>query len=401
MIASIESRRSAYKIFREAFAGYAFGTAGIIAGTIVAFQLDIFSLSPWSVAVYPAILSARGIIGGLFGGRLSTALHLGTVFPRLLRNTKNFSALFNAVITITCEVSIIMSLVSTVAGSLLWGIALSDFPNLLAVISATMALGLSIALVTVGVSFVSFRRGLDPDVFLYPAVASMSDVFITLFYIFVLSMFFSSPSFGRWIVASLGLSLIVLALFSLIKNFREKEFLKTIKESLFTLVLVAIVVNITGTVLNRISAAAAGEGEIYTVFPALMAIIGDVGAVVGSTATTKLAVGMLNVSLSDVKNHSREILSAWAASIIMFLLFSFMSLSIHGTLSLWLFLRFTLLLLVTNVIAASAIILVSYAIAILSFKRGLDPDNFVIPIESVVADSVTSVGLLAALFLIG
>ena len=34
-------------------------------------------------------------------------------------------------------------------------------------------------------------------------------------------------------------------------------------------------------------------------------------------------------------------------------------------------------------------------------KKGLDPDNFVIPIESTLADSITTIALLIALFLTG
>lgn len=401
MISSGRSRGTAFKIFREALAGYMFDVGGIVAGTIIALQLDTFSVSPWSIAVYPAILSARGIIGGLFSGRLSTAFHLGIMFPRISKNTKSFRMLANAVITLTFEVSIIMSLFSTVFGSILWGIPLADFPNILAVISATMTLGLIIALVTIGVSSISFRHGLDSDVFLYPAVSAVSDVLITLFYIFVLSLFFSSSPFGQWLVVSLGLFLMILALISLLRNFRAKEFTRTLKESFFTLIFVAVIVSITGTVLNRISVSVTKESEVYIVFPALMAIIGDVGAVVGSTATTKLAVGLLDVSFSDVRNHLREIFCAWTASLVIFVFFSVLALSIRRTFSLELFLKFTSLLLVTNIIAASAIILISYAVAILTFQKGLNPDNFVIPIESVLADSITSIALLVALFLVG
>ncbi len=393
-------RGRTFKIFKEALAAYAFDIFGIVAGTIIFFQLDVFSITPWSVAVYPAILSARGIIGGLFSGRLSTALHLGTIFPRIFKNTKNFRMLSSAVITLTFEVSVIMSLFSMFLGSFFWGITLADFPNILVVILATMTLGLFTALVTVSVSSISFKHGLDPDVFLYPAVSAMSDVLITLSYIFVLSLFFSSNSFGQYFVALLGLFLIILALHSLLRNFKEKEFIKTLKESFLTLIFVAITVNVTGTVLNRISAAITGRSEVYIVYPALMAIIGDIGAVVGSTATTKLAIGLLKASFFDMRNHLKEIFCAWSASIIIFMFFAFLSLTIHGTLTQHLFLRFSLVLLITNVIAASAIILISYAVAILTFQKGLDPDNFVIPIESVLADSITSVALLVALFLV-
>jgi len=50
--------------------------------------------------------------------------------------------------------------------------------------------------------------------------------------------------------------------------------------------------------------------------------------------------------------------------------------------------------------AVTAIVLISYAVSILTFKKGLDPDNFVIPIESSLADSITSIALLVALFLV-
>lgn len=401
MTASAKSRGGALKIFKEALAAYTFGIFGIIAGTIIFLQLNIFSISPWSIAAYPAILSARGIIGGLFSGRLSTGLHLGTIFPRIFKNTKDFHMLFNAVITLTLEVSVIMSVFSTFFGILFLGITPADFPNILAVISATMSLGLIIALVTASVSFVSFKHGLDPDVFLYPTVSAMSDVLITLSYIFVLTLFFSSNLLGQYFVVLLGFFLITLALHSLFRNLREKEFVKTLKESFVTLIFVAIIVSVTGTVLDRISASITGKNEVYIVYPALMANIGGVGAVVGSTATTKLAIGLLAASFSDMRKHSREIFCSWSASGIMFILFSFLSLSIHGTLTQRLFLRFTLLLLITNVIAVTAIVVISYAVAILTFKKGLDPDNFVIPVESVLADGITSIALLAALFLVG
>ena len=294
-----------------------------------------------------------------------------------------------------------MSIFSMVFGSVFWGITPADFLSILAVILATMTLGLSIALVTIGVSFFSFKNGLDTDVFLYPVVSAISDVLITLFFFFVLSLFFRSNSFGQWLVAMLGLCLMILASTSLLRNFKQKEFFKTLKESFFTLIFVAITVNITGTVLNRISVSLTRESEVYIIFPALMTIVGSVGAIVGSTATTKLAVGLLDVSFSDITNHFREIFCAWTASLIMFAFFSFLSLSIRGTLTLGTFLMFTLLLVITNVIAASAIILISYATAILTFQKGLDPDNFVIPIESVLADNITLIALLVALFLVG
>ena len=57
-------------------------------------------------------------------------------------------------------------------------------------------------------------------------------------------------------------------------------------------------------------------------------------------------------------------------------------------------------MIVANVLAVAAIVILTYSISILTFKRGLDPDNFVIPVESSLADSVTSLALFVALLLI-
>jgi len=192
-----------------------------------------------------------------------------------------------------------------------------------------------------------------------------------------------------------------LALYFLFQNIHEEEFIRTMKESFVTLILVSFIVNITGTILRRINVVVQGRREVYTVYPALIDTVGDVGSVVGSTATTKLALGLLKPSFSDLRNHATQIFGAWAASITMFVFFSALSLSINSILTPFTFLVFTSILLTSNVIAITAMVLISYAVSILTFQKGLDPDNFVIPIESSLADGVTSVALLVALFLIG
>lgn len=385
------------RTFKEALIAYSFDIGGILAGFIVASQLNIFERSPWIIAVYPAILSARGVISGLFCGRLSTALHIGTIYPKFFGNTKSFYKLFETIVVITLGTSVAMSSFSMVFGSLFWGITFTDFPDILMVVVATMTLGLSLSLVTITIAFLTFKKGLDPDVIVYPIMSTVADIVITICYVLTLSMFFLS----RHSVFFVGLVLVILALYFLFKNIHEEEFIRTMKESFVTLILVSFIVNITGTVLRRINVVVQGRREVYTVYPALIDTVGDVGSVVGSTATTKLALGLLKPSFSDMRNHATQVFGAWAASITMFVFFSALSLFINGILTPFTFLVFTFILLTSNVIAITAMVLISYAISILTFQKGLDPDNFVIPIESSLADGVTSIALLVALFLMG
>jgi mgtE-like transporter len=388
------------RLLKETSLAYIFDIGGLLAGFMVASQLGIFLLSPWAIAIYPAILSAKGVIGGLLSGRLSTALHLGTIHPRFLKNTPSFYKLFEALVVITLATSVAMSSIAIVFGTLFWGITFADFPAILSVVMATMAIGLLLSLITIKVAFVSFKRGLDPDIVVYPIMSTVADIFITLFYIAVISLFFAGY-LGSWITAAIALAFGFLVLYILPKNMHEVNFIKTVKESMTTMLLVAFVVNVTGTVLKQISYFVSNRKEIFTVYPALIDTIGDVGSVVGSTATTKLALGLLTPSLASMRSHAKNIFSAWSASLIVFVILAVLSLAINGVFSLPSFLSLISVLLIANVIAVTAIVLLSYSISILTFKKGLDPDNFVIPIESSFADSVTSIALLVALLLIG
>lgn len=387
-------------MLKETSLAYSFGLGGLFAGFMVASQLGVFRLSPWAIALYPALISAKGVTGGLLSGRLSTALHLGTVHPRFFTNTKSFYKLIEALIVITLATSVTICTISLVFGQLFWRITLADFPAILSVVVATMALGLFFSLLTIKVAFISFKKGLDPDIIVYPVMSTIADIFITLCYIAVLNLFFFSD-LGKWVIAIFGLAPVFLVLYILPKNMREVEFIKTIKESMATMVFVAFMVNVTGTVLKGIDNFVGDHGEIYTVYPALIGMIGNVGSVVGSTATTKLALGLLTPSFSSMRSHAKHIFSAWIASIIMFVILAVLSLSMHGLFSFVSFSRLISILLIANVIAVAAIVILSYAISILTFKRGLDPDNFVIPIESSFADSAASLALLVALLLIG
>ncbi len=387
--------------FKETSIAFFFDIGGLFAGFMVASQLGIFRLSTWAIALYPAIIGAKIVIEGLLSGRLSTALHLGTVYPRFSMNTKTFYRLLEALIVVTFVTSVIMGSFSLVFGRLFWGAALTDFPAMLSVVVATMAMGLTLFFVTVKVAFITFKRGLDPDIVVYPIMSSVAGIIITTFYIIALRLNFQFGTVGQTALVGLGVFHLLLILYILPKNLREPEFAKTLKESLAAIVFVSLIVNFTGTVLRGAGSFVRDRREIYTVYPALINMIGDVGSVVGSTVTTKLALGLLTPSFSSIRNHAKTIFSAWAASLLMFVVLATVALTIHGSLSFSALSSLLYILIVANLIAVPVIVLLSSAVSILTFKKGLDPGNFVIPIEGSFSASVTTIALLISLLLVG
>ena len=386
-------------MFKETSLAYLFDVAGLLAGFLVAYQLGVFRLSPWALALYPTLISTR-VISGLLSGRLSTALHLGTIYPRFSGNTKSFYKLIDAIIVLTLVTSLTVSLISLFFGYLLWGITLADFSAIVSVMVATLAIGLLFSLVTIKVAFVSFKRGLDPDIVVYPIISTAVSIFITLCYIGVLNLFFFLPYLGRLAILAIGFTHVFLVLYLISQDKQEPEFLKTISESLIMLLFVSLMVTLTGTIFRGISNFAENRKEIYTIYPALINMVSNVGSVVGSTANTKLALGLLTPSFSSIKNHTKNITSAWVASFLMFTVLALISLAVNRVFSLSSVLNFMIIIWLSNVIAVIGIALLSYGISILTFKRGLDPDNFVIPVETSLATIVTSTALLLALLLI-
>jgi mgtE-like transporter len=391
--------KSFFGMFKETALAGLFDIGGLIAGFMIAMQLGIFQLSPWAIALYPAVVSIKGITAGLLTGRLSTALRLGTVYPKFLGNTKTFYRLMSAIVVLTLATSATISAIAIVFGTLFWGITIVDFPTILMVIVATLSLGLLISLITVKFTFISFKSSLDTDTIAFPAISTVTHIIITFFYIGVLNLYFSGI-LGKWVIIIFGLINVFLVLIILPHNLREAEFLKIMKESLPTMLLIAFMVNITGTVLKSISNLANIRGEIYTAYPAMIDMMGDVGLVVGSATTTKLALGILAPSFSSIKNQAKNIFSAWMASILLFAVLGFLSLAINGIFTLQGSSNLLLILLISNIIAFTTIVILTYAISILTFKKSLDPDNFVLPVGSSLADSITTIALFVTLLLV-
>ncbi len=387
----------------QSLLSFSFDIGGLLTGALLLIYFDVLSINeaPWALFLFPGILSVRGAIGGLFSGHLGTGLHLGTIKATFTKNTKDFNILLRVVVTLAFVSGISVGTGTWIFGMFLWKATIMDFIQLLAVINATMALSvIFVSPLTMGFSVLSFRRGLDPDIIVYPLTSTMSDIINTACYVFSLSLFFMFEPFGRYLILILNIIFISFVLYILLKNLNETKFATTIKEFLLTLVFVTLIVNVTGSLLTKISGVISNGKKIYAVYPAIITTVGGVGSIIGSTATTKLALGLAKPSFSSIKQHLNEIGGAWLASIVMFIFYSAILSLTSGEKTFGGIISFTNQLLTTNILAVSIMIIIAYTVAIFTFRRGWNPDNFVIPIESSLADTVTTAAVLIALALI-
>jgi len=369
----------------------AFNMFGILAGTILAESYGVFEKYKWALLVFPGILSNRGAIGGLFSGRLSTGLHLGTISPSIRDNTDEVYQLFSAVITLTALSALLISSGSGLFAYLTYKIAFWEIVELFLTVFLTLAISiLVISPTTFLVSIYAFHRGLDPDMVVYPVTSTTADVSISLIYVIILRLISLHSLFYDTMIVLVNLFFIGFAVLLHNRSKENREYHKTISEFVTTLLVVTVIVTLTGHVLGRISDSIGNTAEIYAIYPAMIDTVGDVGSIIGSTATTKLSLGIFPAEFKSLLSHLTEVSYAWSSSLLLFTVYGIISGATYG------FSNFSSLLAVvwwTNLLVIPVIVLVSFMVGIITYRRGLDPDNFVIPFETSLADSLTTIAL--------
>jgi mgtE-like transporter len=167
----------------QSLLSFSFDIGGLLTGALLLLYFDILSVNeaPWAIFLFPGILSIRGAVGGLFSGHLGTSLHLGTIKPSFTKNTKDFQVLFRVIITLALLSGVSVGTGAWIFGLFLWKATITNFIQILMVITATMALSVVfVSPLTMGFSVLSFKRGLDPDIIVYPITSTISDIISTI-----------------------------------------------------------------------------------------------------------------------------------------------------------------------------------------------------------------------------
>ena len=358
---------------------------GLIAGILFSSSIAILNKNGWIISIYPAILSMRGVISGIFSGKLSTSLHLGIIYPSFRKNSEEFYHLIASIATLIFIGTIYISFISILYNFLVGRIFNPIF--LFNIIFTNMFLSfIIISPITITVAFLSYKSGLlDPDYILYPVMSTIADIIVTLIYVTSIKIPYTYTYIPIFIEFIFG----VIILLTYIRYREEDMYRKMLRETILTLLIVSIIVGITGQVLSKILTIIGYMVEIVLIYPALIDTVGDAGSIIGSIATTRLALGTIGGRFRDIKNMVTEITASLLALIIMSLTYSIIS-QIYIGLSISKLFKIIMVVMAGIVSAGIVMISISYFIAIVTFRFRLDPDNFVNPIESSIADTITT-----------
>ena len=243
-------RRFFKTVSGQTLLGLSFSTLSLFAGGLIAVFTPEFSKSPWILALFPPILTVRGGIGGLFSGNLATMLHLGTVKPQLRENTSEYWNLVKSVLVMTVFDTLILGSFSFIINIINGSASLNQwFLFILVPTVACMLAVLTSIPVTSYIAIQTFKRGLDPDILVYPILASINDIMVTSYFVGVIFFVFWGGLFYTLLVFFFVLIVSIIGyLASTMRS--ERFFQQTLREGIFVVIFSSIFGSIRGSLVQ-------------------------------------------------------------------------------------------------------------------------------------------------------
>jgi len=171
-------RGVARAVYRETLPVVAVTTiGGLFAGVLLGELGDQLAAVPGLLVLVPALLATRGNVYGALGARLATALHQGVVEPHLGVGDRRVRRAATAAMVNGVTASVVAAVVVWAALSVGAGPAPAPLVLVAIAVVAGVGSGLVLTAAVIGVMFLGFRRGQDPDTLVGPVVTTAGDVF--------------------------------------------------------------------------------------------------------------------------------------------------------------------------------------------------------------------------------
>lgn len=380
----------------------AFSSSGLFSGRIISSFNYLFTKFSWVLALYPALMSLRGDISGVFTGKLSTMLNTGRIYAKFRGNSIDFYSLIRGIFFLVYIDAFSMAFLTFTLNYFVGNALLVElsFYVMASIFTCVLASLLTLPL-TILIAFVSYRRGLDPDIIVYPSVAILNDVMVAFSYACVISLLGFSSIFSLLPLFTINFLLIIYLLFHVKGDLKILIFKSTIKESSPLLIITSLDGVINGVLLSGFSGSLARSPGVLLIYPVLLNSLGGVGSIFGSLTTTRLALGFIEPHPSSIWSMFSELLGVVVSSSTMSIFYSVLGyLFAIGTGIKVPFLGLLSLSFSVSILGSLLIAVFSFFIGIISFRWGLDPDNVVIPVESSLADILGTVIILVLSFII-
>ena len=365
--------------------------AGIILGNMEFF----LKTYPGLMVIIPGAIGMRGNIFGSFGSRLSTHLHIGTLSPEFKR-----SDILDENITASLILTMVLSVLLAVIAKIICiifnfeSISLYDF----VMISFIAGLFSTIIMlpITMFISLKSFEGGWDPDNITTPFIAAVGD-FFTLPAIILSVMTVNFIGFHPMVKMILFVVIIIITLASLISGYTaDNDVRHIVRQSTPVLFFCSILGTVAGGILNNSISTLLNNQTLLTLVPLFSGESGGLVSILGARLSSGLHSGLIDPVLRPKKHTMENFIAIVTLAIVMYPLIGFLAESstlAFGNIGVG-FPQSLSISLLAGMILILIMLLVVFYISTISYRRGLDPDNIVIPLSTSLTDSISTLILI-------
>ena len=364
--------------------------AGIILGNMTYF-LETF---PGLMVLIPGAIGMRGNIFGALGSRLGSNLHIGTLSPEFKRSKVLSENIISALI-LTFILSVFLAFLAKGLCILFNfdSISLVDF-TLISIFAAIFSSIILLPL-TMLISLKSFENGWDPDNVTTPIIAAFGDL-ITLPSIILAVLIVSIFSN----VLLKDIIFFIAILFTIISIYYgmsiSNEIKKTLNQSTPVLFLCSVLGIFAGGFLNSSISTLLRNPSLLTLVPLFSGQSGNIVSILGARLSSALHSGLIQPFFKPDTVTLRNFLLIISLAIIIYPTIGFLaelSTLVYGNIGLG-FVNIVLISTISGMILIGVMMFIVFYISSMSFKKGLNPDNIIIPISTSLTDSISSLTLI-------
>lgn len=393
---------SSYSLIKQSLLALiicAFGD--LFAGIILSNMTFFLKAWPGLLTLIPGAIGMRGNIFGAFGSRLGTNLNLGILSPKFEKNKILNQNIISSII-LTMILSTFLAFVTKFICfiSNLPSIPLTDFiiiSFLSGMISSVIMLPISML-----ISLKSFQHGWDPDNITTPLIAAFGDFFTLpsiILSVLILSLF-TEIVVLKYVVSVIIIGLVVVSCYYGVKS--SDEVSNIVKQSSPVLLICSLLGGFAGGVLNNFADTLLSKGSLLTLVPLFSGESGNLVSILGARFSSGLHSGLIDSSFNLDKYTLRNFIAVFVLAIIMYPVIGFLANFSHvvvGGVDIG-FLTIMLISLLAGILMILIMQFVVFYISIISYRKGLDPDNIVIPLSTSLTDSIATLFLVCVSVLI-
>jgi mgtE-like transporter len=376
------------------------GGTGLSAGLILGSITGTLEELPGLMILVPAAVGMRGNVFGALGSRLGTMVHAGT-----FRLSARVDTLVGQNLASSVALSMGLALLLAVAArgyAIVFGveqsISLADY-LVVSIVGGLLPIAVVMG-ITVGVAALSVRRAWDLDNVAAPVVTAAADL-VTLPSLFLATFAVRvdmvTPVLAALCAVVAGACLVLGARTHLVVLRR------IVRESVGVLVLSGLVSMLAGLTLESRLGALLDYPVVLVAVPPLLSLSGSLAGILSSRLSTKLHLGLVQPQRRQWRSVVEDVALVYLLATAIFVALAIATEVLGGVLSLEgpSIGRVVLLVLVSGFLATTLSNVVGYLGATLTYRFGLDPDNFGIPIVSSASDLLGAVSLILSLVLLG